>query len=590
MLADFFSALDPYLGMIPLRAIGDVLVKNEFNAVWCGATLLYFLICLAVLGRRALPIRRALGRVIRPLADTDKASFASQFEAYAETVCAQRSLRHAWREFDESLVKPGEGDPQLIRNTHEPGLYFNDGTIVQPVVHARFFDTVPSQLVGLGILGTFLGLAAGVGLASGKLDSGNPAEIQQALSNLLNGASLAFMTSIFGLGLSLVFLWIERLFIGSVHRRLNAWVERLERCVELVTPEKIALQQLDHAKRQSKQLETFNDKLIFALETALDERVGKRLAPELEKVVQAIENLRADRGASSEAAVEQLVEKFSQTLTGTAGREMTEMATTLRTLGERFQGLVDALGASQQQARDVLNEAAQNLRESLAAGSGAAVAGVERALEAMVRELQAASQGLVSEVSGAGVSMRESGQAAARDIAGALSGFADGVGRLERMSTAQAELAPRLEELAAGLRDAGSTVAEAHRGFMGALEPTRSAVRGLEAAGTRLAESLTATGRFVEDVAAAGQTMRTEQEKMARAWQDYAVRFQGIDQSLQRAFEKLDEGVRAYTEQIRVFHRELDEHMSKSIGSLASVTSELHETIEDLSQHLAARR
>ncbi|MCC6763160.1 MAG: anti-phage defense ZorAB system ZorA [Deltaproteobacteria bacterium] len=590
MLTEFFSALDPYLGMIPLGAIGDVLVKNEFNAIWCGATLLYFLFCIALLGRRALPIRRALGRVIRPLAETDKASFASQFEAYAETVCAQRSLRHAWREFDESLVKPGEGDPQLIRNTHEPGLYFNDGTIVQPVVHTRFFDTVPSQLVGLGILGTFLGLAAGVGLASGKLDSGNPAEIQQALSNLLNGASLAFMTSIFGLGLSLVFLWIERLSIGSVHRRLNTWVERLERCVELVTPEKIALQQLEHAKRQSKQLETFNDKLIFALETALDERVGKRLVPELEKVVRAIENLRADRGASSEAAVEQLVEKFSQTLTGTAGREMTEMATTLRTLGERFQGLVEALGASQQQARDVLNEAAQNLRESLAAGSGAAVAGVERALEGMVRELQAASRGLVSEVSGAGVSMRESGQAAARDIAAALGGFADGVGRLERMSAAQAELAPRLEELAAGLRDAGTTVTEAHRGFVGALEPTRSAVRGLEAVGTRLADSLTTTGRFVEDVAAAGQTMRAEQEKMARAWQDYATRFQGIDQSLQRAFVKLDEGVRAYTEQIRQFHRELDEHVSKSIGSLASVTSELHETIEDLSLHLAARR
>ncbi len=590
VLDDTFAALNPYLQLIPLGEIGRILVKNEFNAIWCGATLLYFGVCLGVLLGRALSVYRQLGRVTAPLSKQDKAGFAREYETYGETVRAQVGLRHPWQEFDESLVKPGEGDPGVVRHTHEPGLYFNDGSIVQPALHARFFDTVPNQLVGLGILGTFLGLAAGVGLASGKLDSGNPGEIQQALSNLLNGASLAFMTSIFGLGLSLVFLWTERQMIGAVHRRLGLWVERLERCLEIVTPEQIALQQLEHARRQSTQLEKFNDKLIWALETALDERVGKRLVPELEKVVQAIEMLRIDRADSSQAAIERLVENFSQTLTGTAGREMTEMATTLRSLGDRFEGVVDALGASQQQARDVLNEAAQNLRESLTAGSGAAVAGMERALESMVRELQAGSRGLVSEVSGAGVSMRESGAAAARDIAAALGGFSDAVGRLERMSTAQAEFAPRLEELAAGLRDAGTTVAEAHRGFAGSLEPTRSAVRGLEAVGTRLADSLTATGRLVDEATTAGRTMREEQEKLARAWQDYTVRFQGIDQSLQRAFEKLDEGLRGYTERIRDFHRDLDQHVSKSIGSLASVTSELHEAIEDLGPRLAVRR
>lgn len=586
MVTDLMSRLETFLRALPLAAVGDLLVRNEVNAAWCAATLLYFLICLGRLLWRVIPVRRALRRVSVPLAKLDKATFANQFEKYAETVLAEKSLAHAWREFDESLVKPVEGDSQLVRNTYDPGVCFNDATIVQPVVNARFFDTVPSQLVGLGILGTFVGLAAGVGLASVNITSDDTKQVQEALSKLLSGASLAFMTSIFGLGLSLVFLWIERRLIGSVHRRLNEWVERLGYCLELVTPEQIALQQLEHAKRQSKQLEKFNSDLIFALETALDERVGKRLAPELEKVVQAIEKLRTDRADSSQAAIEQLVDKFTETLTGTAGREMTEMATTLRNLGERFEGLVGALGASQQQARDVLNEAAQNLREALAAGSGAAVAGVERALEAMVRELQAAAQGLVSQVSGAGESMRDSGQAAARDIAAALGGFSEGVARLERMSTAQAELAPRLEELAAGLRDAGTTVAEAHRGFVGALEPTKTVVRTLEAAGTRLADSLTTTGRFVEEVAAAGRTMQEEQGKMSRAWQDYAARFQGIDQSLQRAFEKVDEGVRAYTERIRDFHRELDEHVSKSIGSLASVTSELHEAIEDLGPRL----
>ncbi len=589
-MADLLSRLDAYLLGLPWREIGNFLVKNEVTVAWCAATLLYFLICLGRLLWLVLPVRRALRRVAAPLADVDKAAFAGCFEEYAETVLAERSLTHAWHEFDESLVKPTEGDTQILRNTHDPSVYFNDATIVDAVVNTRFFDTVPSQLVGLGILGTFVGLAAGVGMASLNLTSDDTKEVQQALSHLLSGASLAFMTSIFGLGLSLVFLWTERRLIGSLRRQLNDWVERLGRCLELVTPEQIALQQLDHARRQSKQLEKFNTDLIFALETALDEKVGKRLVLELEKVVQAIDNLRTDRADSSQAAIEQLVEKFSQTLTGTAGREMTEMATTLRRLGERFQGLVDALAASQQQARDVLNEAAQNLRESLAAGSGAAVAGLERALESVVRELQTASRGLVSELSVAGARMRESGQAAAQDIAGALATFSEGVTRLERVSSAQAELAPRLEELAAGLRDAGATVLEAHRAFASSLEPTRSAVRGLETAGRRLADSLAAMERLVEEATAAGRAMHEGQQRMANAWQDYTTRFQGIDQSLQRAFEKLMEGLQGYTEKIREFHGELDEHIGKAMTNLASATSELHEAVEDLGEKLRPRR
>ena len=97
-----------------------MLVRNEVNAAWCAATLLYFLICLGRLEWRVLPIRRALRRVVAPLADVDKTSFASRFEDYEKTVLAQRSLEHPWREFDESLVKPTEGEAQVIRNTHQP--------------------------------------------------------------------------------------------------------------------------------------------------------------------------------------------------------------------------------------------------------------------------------------------------------------------------------------------------------------------------------------------------------------------------------------------------------------------------------------
>jgi hypothetical protein len=590
MLDEFFATFAPYLEAIPLQRIGDVVIRREFNAVWCGLTLAYFALCLWVLAWRAWPIRQALRRVSKALEGSSKEAFAGQYESYAKVVLSEKCLAHAWREFTDSLVTPREGDAPRIRNTHQPGMYFNEATVVQPLVHARFFDTVPNQLVGLGILGTFLGLAAGVGLASGKLDSADPKEIQEALSQLLNGASLAFMTSIFGLGLSLVFLWLERRLIGGVHRQLNVWVQRLDACVELVTPEQIALEQLTHAKRQTTQLERFNQDLIFALETTLDQKVAQRLVPELEKVVQAIHDLRADRQDSNQALMQRMVEDFSQILTKSAGREMDQVAATLQRLGDRLEALGHSLTQSQQDARNVMDEAARNLRESLSSGSNAVVASLEEAVKTVARQLEEASRELAAQAAGAGAGMRESGQAAAQQIAAALGTFAEGVSRLERMSASQAELAPRLEQLAVGLRDAGAAVLEAHRGFSSSLEPTRAVVRSLESAGERLFDALTGTQRVVEQVAAAGTTMTDHQERLTAAWEDYATRFAGIDQALQRAFERLTEGVDGYTERIREFHAEVDANMSKAIQSLGSATVELGEVLEDIAPKVASGR
>lgn len=213
------------------------------------------------------------------------------------------------------VVRPFEGQPRRLRNTCDPAIYFCDASVVQPAIHTRFFDAVPTQLVGLGILVTFVGLAAGVGLASGSLASAEPAEIQLALSQLLNGASLAFMTSIFGLGSALGFLLVERGILGAVQRQLQLWVDQLQMLFERVTPESIALKQLEQAEVQTKLLERFGRDLGVALERALEEQVTQRLARELQNVCAAVDRLRVEWAEGNQSALQQLVAEFSRQLT-----------------------------------------------------------------------------------------------------------------------------------------------------------------------------------------------------------------------------------------------------------------------------------
>ena len=69
-------------------------------------------------------------------------------------------------------------------------------------LNLRLLDTASGTLVGLGLLGTFLGLTWGIT----GFDSSNSENIQASIQGLLSGMGTAFATSLFGMGLSIVYL------------------------------------------------------------------------------------------------------------------------------------------------------------------------------------------------------------------------------------------------------------------------------------------------------------------------------------------------------------------------------------------------
>lgn len=84
---------------------------------------------------------------------------------------------------------------------------------------------------------------------------------------------------------------------------------------ERVTPESIALKQLEQAEVQTKLLERFGLDLGVALERALEEQVTQRLARELQNVCAAVDRLRVEWAEGNQSALQQLVAEFSRQLT-----------------------------------------------------------------------------------------------------------------------------------------------------------------------------------------------------------------------------------------------------------------------------------
>jgi methyl-accepting chemotaxis protein len=206
---------------------------------------------------------------------------------------------------------------------------------------------------GLGILGTFLGLVEGLS----TIDGTEQDQVMSSILGLLGGMSTAFYTSIFGITLSLFWLFFDRAlyyqiqrevidFLGAV--RIAYPVESadrlLHRLLAVEQEESAAIHKTNRIleghgevfrgshsllEEQKAILQTLGTDLAVAFQNALDQSVTEKLVPALEKVVTSIETLSTQLGDRQVDMMEALVDNFSQGLT--------------RQLDGQFQGLAEAL-------------------------------------------------------------------------------------------------------------------------------------------------------------------------------------------------------------------------------------------------------
>ena len=69
-------------------------------------------------------------------------------------------FKKAWQEFKESLVIPERR--KVVYKTDEASFFFSEDRLLGQALNLRFWNSVPALLVGLGILGTFVGLVWGL--------------------------------------------------------------------------------------------------------------------------------------------------------------------------------------------------------------------------------------------------------------------------------------------------------------------------------------------------------------------------------------------------------------------------------------------
>ena len=112
------------------------------------------------------------------------------------------------------------------KKSNIPSAYFFSADNVSKafILNLRMLDTASGTLVGLGLLGTFLGLTVGI-LGFDSSDSSN---IQQSIQNLLGGMGTAFSTSLLGMACSLIYTAFDKSMRNKLHRSIYSLTEKLD--------------------------------------------------------------------------------------------------------------------------------------------------------------------------------------------------------------------------------------------------------------------------------------------------------------------------------------------------------------------------
>ncbi|MCM1190797.1 MAG: hypothetical protein NC123_16655 [Butyrivibrio sp.] len=105
--------------------------------------------------------------------------------------------------------------------------YINED-LLDRVGKSHFNSGMSGTMTGLGILGTFLGLALGLGSFQGD----DIYTISDNVGPLLMGMKVAFHTSVYGIFFSLVFNFIYRAVMADAYEKLGLFLDVFRQCVQ----------------------------------------------------------------------------------------------------------------------------------------------------------------------------------------------------------------------------------------------------------------------------------------------------------------------------------------------------------------------
>jgi len=269
---------------------------------------------------------------------------------------------HLWREFNATLIEVENNNHINLYSTLDANYFFNNSTLAAEITESRMLAAVPGFLTAFGVIGTFVGLQLGLS----DLNIGNDvavSEMKSGLAHVISGAKIAFMTSVWGVVLSVLFNFIEK-FLEIIARNKIA---RLQVKIDQLTPRisaEFQLQKIVNDGQQSREslqglAEKIGDKMqesilgvVDGMQSSLESSLTNIMAPAINKLVDSTSD-------GNQKALESLVDNFLARFgeMGSSQKDSMELASqnvseALGSLNSSMTSFLDRLDVSQGHSED----------------------------------------------------------------------------------------------------------------------------------------------------------------------------------------------------------------------------------------------
>lgn len=592
--------------------------------------------------QRVEVLKSALGEDTDPI--TERSAFAENYIAVSAAMNAEHEGSHglalAWREFQESMV---DESASPVRNTNRPSTFFNRAA--PKLTRLTFWSNI---FVGVGLILTFLGLIVALNTAANGMAGDDVAAAKASLQELLVVAGAKFFTSVAGLGASIWLRFTEHGLSGRIRKETDLICELLERGLLYVSPQRLAVEQLEVLREQRDQLKFFNTDVALQLSERIGAQFTQAIAPVTASLTALNDNMSSVTqgiGAGAREAIEKVsgeqLRGLSETLGDLRGRldaisqvvgsSSDDAARQIRQAGEdfakaasdireAFQNLtvqVDSMGQGMAERDEAANAAQQIALETILGSIETAqvksVAMVSEVLEALKKggvDAAGAIQAQVGGVIAKGVeatqtsfrnAIEESGEAiketslslseavgeAARQIAKAASG-------ISQTGEGAQKTAEAMRLVADNARVASTSLGDAAQGFSRAAGPVADAARSVNQATGQLVQAVSddraAGAAALEEMKALAEGVRSTQDAAHQAWHDYRARFEGVDRALAEATDKVAQTLADSLTEFREFAQNVDREMAAAVGRLGNTMTQIEEYAGALDDYVEITR
>ncbi|MGO1562678.1 MAG: anti-phage ZorAB system protein ZorA [Actinomycetaceae bacterium] len=418
---------------------------------------------------------------------------------------------HLWREFDETLVASPDG--RRLWNTLDAEHFFNTRSLAPGLIHNPLLSAVPSILTAIGVLGTFLGLTTG--LESLDLQGSEVDELRSGIDGLIQGASTAFMTSVWGVALSLVATGILKMAERAVAGKVVGLQDSIDATFLRHAPEQSLVEIMHSSDQTEKAMQELHEKIgsklqeavegiSTELQTALGQAISTAMAPSMEKLAESTQNQSAE-------VLKALVEQFTESV-GDAGRQHRDA---LEDVTAALASVVEKLRAGIDEERELMATQTKIHRDQLNDMGGM----LQRQSELIVTALEPAVEAFST---------------SAEHMSGSTSSLEASANKLEGMS---------------------EQIGRSSEHFAGALEGAHESLVNVSSTQVEVARLL---GEQVESIEASGAVSK-----------EVAAGLQGMADTQSEGFEKLRATQEEFLEGLRAKVGELDEQMSAWLAAYA---------------------